>query len=178
MILAVTRGERPPWPEKESCKIQGKLDNEIWETIERCWSQSPVRRPTVTEVVDRLRGKLGLQSSSRQQPSQADHTHSFRLFSEDYSTGFAVDDSTASSKTLTPGSSSTVDASRTAAASTPFGMIVPQSQPISNGAGPVTSKSAPINMVIWHNPSVVKKYMLLHRVKKRNMYAVVSPAVW
>jgi len=55
--LAVIRGDRPPRP------VHPAFTDELWELVQRCWSQNPQLRPNISEVVGVLRGLLAPISS-------------------------------------------------------------------------------------------------------------------
>ena len=51
VILMVMRGERPERPERPW------FTDDLWETLEECWSEQPKDRPTIGAILERL-GRL------------------------------------------------------------------------------------------------------------------------
>ena len=49
-MFDIMSGERPPRP------THNNLTNELWALVQKCWNQDPHLRPTVSEVLNTLRG--------------------------------------------------------------------------------------------------------------------------
>jgi len=47
-VLQIARGKRPAKPQAAE---QLGMNAEMWEFIEKCWTQNPNKRPTINEVV-------------------------------------------------------------------------------------------------------------------------------
>ncbi|GAW04957.1 kinase-like protein [Lentinula edodes] len=51
VVLDIMRGMRPSRPKVEAC---ASLTDEIWHTIESCWAQDPLQRPTTESITSWL----------------------------------------------------------------------------------------------------------------------------
>lgn len=58
VLFSVTKGNRPRKPSSQSCKLHPDVATHVWNLIEDCWDQSPEKRPTAGDVVQRIRSDL------------------------------------------------------------------------------------------------------------------------
>lgn len=81
------KGQRPARPTHDLSETRGLTDN-IWEIITQCWAHDPKSRPTVTEVVVRLRRESQIEDdrpaddfdatlASRLSHAQANHSFTY-----------------------------------------------------------------------------------------------------
>ncbi|KAF8184572.1 kinase-like domain-containing protein [Mycena galopus ATCC 62051] len=68
VIMAVARGRRPT--RLQSCTGTPVLDN-LWDLIQDCWEQNPDKRPTASQIVERLVGPL-IQATTTQSTTDWD----------------------------------------------------------------------------------------------------------
>jgi 50S ribosome-binding GTPase len=54
VIIPVIQGKRPNFPSGDLSRTRG-LNTEVWDLIQVCWAQDPTQRPTVKQIVERLR---------------------------------------------------------------------------------------------------------------------------
>ncbi|KAJ7857521.1 kinase-like domain-containing protein [Mycena leptocephala] len=57
--LVVRRGGRPERPEEDEGRL---IPDELWELTEQCWVEDPHKRPTATQIHDRIKNMLSQQS--------------------------------------------------------------------------------------------------------------------
>jgi len=64
-MSAVIKGKRPSRPPPDLCTKHG-LDDDIWGLMEDCWQADPMKRPTASQVLDRIQtGKPELTNDER-----------------------------------------------------------------------------------------------------------------
>jgi len=64
-MLTVIRGRRPTHPPPGTCNMHG-LDDMMWGVMQRCWDESPSKRPTATEIRSIFTGLPGRAADQRQ----------------------------------------------------------------------------------------------------------------
>lgn len=71
VMFSVIRGQRPPKPAPQFCKIYFHQPSCVWSLIEICWAQTPKRRPAAGEIVRQFKNihsSVALTSASPEVP--------------------------------------------------------------------------------------------------------------